>query len=99
MYKSVTLTSVYVGDIGVPVEIVSTNEPNKNHIFNLIGDIINKFNLSGEITKGTYKDLGHGSKGYEYFSADTKILVVVKRVQVMEFEKNSNGYYYAEIAL
>lgn len=99
MYKSVTLTSIYFENIGVPVELVSTNEPNKKHILNLIEELKNKFGLTGELTKGTFKDLGHGNKGYEYFLADKKILVIVKRVQVMEFEKDGSGLNSVEIAL
>lgn len=98
MYEVLTLTSICVGGPGgYPVHTISTNEPNKNQIRRLLRDVAIKFKIEGELSKGECKDIGHGNKAYDYLYGDTKLLVLVKRLSIMEFEKESDDFKFVSL--
>ncbi|MDQ0090525.1 hypothetical protein J2T12_003948 [Paenibacillus anaericanus] len=97
MYKSLTLTSIYVN--GLPSDAISTNEPNKQQVTALVRDVVKHLKLEGILSGATYKDLGQGSKAYEYQLDDLKILAIVKRLPIMQFEKDSSEYKYIDLEM
>ncbi|OKP95180.1 hypothetical protein [Paenibacillus sp. P46E] len=98
LYKSLTLTTIYVGGPGgYPVDAISTNEPNKKQIARLIHDVADQFKIEGSLSKGEYKDLGHGNKAYEYLYGETKMLIIIKRLPIIEFEKDNDDHKLIEL--
>jgi hypothetical protein len=92
------LTSIYVGGpSGFPVDTISTNEPNKKQIAKLIRDVADQIKLEGDLSKGDYKDLGLGNKAYEYIYGETKMLVFIKRLSIMEFEKETDDFKFVSL--
>ncbi|AYB37577.1 hypothetical protein [Brevibacillus laterosporus] len=95
MMKNVIITTVHIN--GYPVHTASVNEPNKSQIASLIQQFKESFKLEGNLVYQKYDDLKHGDKAYSYLMGDNKILVVVRRLPILKFNKDSDGYTFAEI--
>ncbi|GAV11410.1 hypothetical protein [Paenibacillus sp. NAIST15-1] len=97
MYNNMIVTSIYIE--APPVLTVSTNEPNKKQIVHLIGRIADKREIDGETKYISYEDLKNGDKLYKFTVGDKQVMVVVERLPILTFAKNSDEYTFDPVEI
>jgi DNA-binding transcriptional regulator WhiA len=73
-------------DQKLPLHIVSKNEPNKNQILEKIMELVNHYDLSTEVHYEKFLQ-EKSQKVYVYKIGDKSCVVIVERIEVMEFQK------------
>lgn len=95
MYKGLIVTSIFIK--GIPSITLSTNEPNKQQIMNLIREAVRIRSIEGDMVYKGYKPLNNGDKIYQFAIGEEDIVVAVERLPIISFEKDSDKYKFTSV--
>ncbi|WP_127529788.1 hypothetical protein [Paenibacillus kobensis] len=89
-----TLTTIYVNNS--PIHTISLNEPNLEHIANLVKETASMLKLEGILTSGTVVNTDTGGTAIAYSLGEHKVLVVLEKLPLMKFDAGSDKFDYAK---